>query len=49
MVRWLQEDYGLDARGAHILLGHAVRYDIGNVFDPAYTVVCKVPKAMLPR
>ena len=49
MARWLQEDYGLDARGAHILLGHMVRYDIGNVFDPAYTVVCKVPKSMLPR
>jgi len=49
MLRWLQADYGLDARGAHILLGHTVRYDIGNVFDPAYTVVCKVPKNALPR
>lgn len=49
MLRWLQTDYGLDARGANILLGHTVVYEIGNVIDPAYTVVCKVPKRVLPR
>ncbi len=48
MHRWLQEDYGLDAYGASILLGQCVRYDLGNIFDPAYTMVCKVPKRMLP-
>jgi acetamidase/formamidase len=48
MLAWLQSDYGLDARGASILLGQCVRYEIGNVFDPAYTVVCKVAKALLP-
>ena len=47
MIRWLQEDYGLDARGAHLLLGQYVRYDIGNVFDPAYTAVCKVTRKLL--
>jgi acetamidase/formamidase len=47
MVRWLMSDYGLDARGACILLGQCVQYDVGNVFDPAYTMVCKVPKALL--
>ncbi len=47
MVRWLQEDYGLDARGAHLLLGQCVKYDLGNVFDPAYTMVCKVAKRLL--
>lgn len=47
MARWLQEDYGLDARGASILLGQCVAYDLGNVFDPAYTMVCKVPKRVL--
>lgn len=47
MLRWLQEDYGLDALGANILLGQAVEYDLGNVFDPAYTMVCKVPKRLL--
>src|SRR5579871_1420363 len=44
MVRWLQEDYDLDFVGAHTLLGQCVEYEIGNVFDPAYTVLCKVAK-----
>lgn len=47
MVRWLQADYGLDARGAHILMGQCARYDLGNVYDPAYTMVCKVPRRYL--
>jgi amidase len=41
MLGWLQE-LGLDARTAHQLLGQAVVYDTGNIFDPAYTMVCKV-------
>ena len=49
MYSWLQEDHGLSAVEAGLLLGHAVRYEIGNVFDPAYTVVCKVAKAMLAQ
>ena len=44
MLRWLQEDYGLESEAAYILLGERVEYDIGNVFDPAYTVVCKIKK-----
>ena len=47
MARWLQADFGLDLRAASILLGQVVEYDIGNVFDPAYTVICKVPKQVL--
>jgi acetamidase/formamidase len=47
MLRWLQEDYALDALGANILLGQCVEYDLGNVFDPAYTMVCKMPKRLL--
>ena len=49
MLRWLQEDYGLDPLGASILLGQCVQYDLGNVFDPAYTMVCKVSKHLLDR
>jgi amidase len=33
---------------ASILLGQCVEYDVGNVFDPAYTMVCKAPKRVLP-
>lgn len=47
MLRWLQEDYALDARGASLLLGQCVEYDLGNVFDPAYTMVCKLRKRLL--
>ena len=49
MLRWLQQDYGMDALSASILLGQAVQYDLGNIFDPAYTMVCKVPKRVLQR
>lgn len=48
MLRWLEEDYGLDAIAASLLLGQCVEYDLGNIFDPAYTMVCKVPKRHLP-
>ena len=43
LIRLLQEDYGLDTRSIHILMGQAVEYDVGNVYDPAYTMVCKMP------
>lgn len=48
MLKWLQQDYGLDALGAHLLMAQCVRYDMGNMFDPAYTMVCKLPKKYLP-
>ncbi len=47
MLRWLAEEYGLDATAASHLLGQTVRYDLGNVFDPAYTMVCRVAKRWL--
>lgn len=47
MVRWLKQDYGLDTVAASTLLGQCVEYDVGNVFDPAYTMICKMPKRIL--
>ncbi len=47
MLRWLGEEYGMDATAASHLLGQAVRYDLGNVFDPAYTMVCRIAKRWL--
>ncbi len=47
MIRWLQSDYGLDPVGAQILLGQTVEYDLGNIYDPAFTMVCKMPKRVL--
>lgn len=48
MLRWLQDEYNLDAPSANLLLGSYVEYDVGNFFDPAYTMVCKLPKRVLP-
>lgn len=47
MLIWLQEDYGLDAYVASTLLGMCVQYDLGNIFDPAYTMICKLSKRWL--
>lgn len=49
MQRWLGEDYGLDARAASHLMGMVVRYDVGNVFNPAFTVACRVAKKWLNK
>lgn len=49
MLEWLGRDYGLGKTAASHLLGQVVRYDIGNVFDPAYTVACRVSKEWLKR
>jgi amidase len=49
MARWLEEAYGLDPIGAQTLMGMVVDYEVGNVFDPAYTMICKMPKKWLTR
>jgi amidase len=45
MLDWLHTDYGLDAIAASHLMGQTVRYDIGNIYNPAYTVVCRMEVA----
>jgi amidase len=49
MLDWLQTDYGYDVVGATHLMGQTVGYDIGNVFNPAYTVVCRMPIEVVSR
>jgi amidase len=48
LIRLLEQDYGLDPRASSALLGQCIRYDVGNVYDPAYTMVAKVEKRLLP-
>ena len=48
MLAWLGEDYGLDPLPAAHVLGQAVRYNVANVFNPAYSMVCRIAKAALP-
>ena len=49
MLRWLEQDFELDGTSANLLLSQCVRYDLGNMFDPAYTMVCKLAKNHLPK
>jgi amidase len=42
MLDWLEADFRLDVVAASHLMGQTVGYDIGNVFNPAYTVVCRM-------
>ena len=42
MLDWLQADHGHDLVSASLLMSQTVRYDIGNVYNPAYTVVCRM-------
>jgi acetamidase/formamidase len=48
MMQWLASDYGLDAAAASHLLGQRVRYDVANVFNPAYSVVCRLARRSIP-
>ncbi len=47
MLERLQRQYGLDPASARILTGQCTQYDLGNIYDPAYTMVCKLPKHLL--
>jgi acetamidase/formamidase len=47
MMRWLMETYGFDERGASLLLGQGMEYDISNVVDPEFTIVAKMRKRYL--
>jgi len=41
--------FGLDQRSAAILMGMCAKYEVGNIVDPAWTMVCKMPKPILRR
>ncbi|MHB1652601.1 MAG: acetamidase/formamidase family protein [Desulfitobacteriaceae bacterium] len=48
MLFWLREDYGLTVNEVSLLLGQSAEYEVANVYNPAYTMVCKVSKSSLP-
>ena len=47
MLDWLMADYGLDEVAASHVMGQSVRYDVANVFNPAYSVACRIGKDAL--
>lgn len=49
MLTWLMTDYGYDLASASHLMGQTVGYDIGNVYNPAYTVICRMQREFIER
>jgi acetamidase/formamidase len=49
LMRWLMESYGFDERGASLLLGQGMEYEISNVVDPEFTIVAKMRKRYLEQ
>ena len=49
LMRWLMADYAFDERGASLLLGQAMEFEISNVVDPEFTIVAKMRKRFLGR
>jgi amidase len=49
LMRWLMTDYAFDERGASLLMGQGMEYDISNVVDPEFTIVAKMRKQYLGR
>jgi acetamidase/formamidase len=49
MVRWMGEEYGLEALDAYQLLSQVSESPVANVCDPNYTFLAKVAKRYLPR
>ena len=47
MLDWLIQDYGLDEISTSHVMGQAVRYDVANVFNPAYSVACRIALSAL--
>jgi amidase len=48
LMRWLMESYGFDERGASLLMGQGMEYEISNLVGPEFTFVAKMRKAYLP-
>ena len=47
LQRWLMTDYGYDERGSSLLMGHALEYEVVQVFDPHFTIAAKMSKEFL--
>ncbi|HXJ40472.1 MAG TPA: acetamidase/formamidase family protein [Bryobacteraceae bacterium] len=49
LMNWLMQSYGFDERGASLLMGQGMEYEIANVVDPEFTVVAKMRKRYLGK
>jgi acetamidase/formamidase len=48
MLNWLSTDFGLGGAEASHLLGQCVRFDIANVFNPAFSIACVLSHKAIP-
>lgn len=49
LMRWLIADYGFDERGAGLIMGQGMEYEVSNLVDPEFTIVAKMRKRFLPQ
>jgi acetamidase/formamidase len=48
MIEWLTADYGFDKWDAFQVVSQLTTMRVGNMVDPNYSVVVKMPKKLLP-
>lgn len=49
LIKWLEEDYGFKRYDAYMFLSLAAKVRVSQIVDPLFTVVAKLPKALLPK
>ncbi|NTB97346.1 acetamidase [Agrobacterium tumefaciens] len=49
MIHWLEEDWGIPAIEAYMLLGQVAEARCTQVVNPKYTYICKIEKSILER
>lgn len=49
MIYWLEDDYGIPAPEAYMLLGQIAEARCTQVVNPKYTYICKVDRRFLPK
>jgi acetamidase/formamidase len=49
MIEWLEKDYGFDRWEAYQFTSQVMEVRVGNMVDPNYSVVVKIPKRAIPK
>lgn len=49
MIYWLEDDYGISAAEAYMLLGQVAEARCTQVVNPKYTYICKIDKKILAQ
>jgi len=49
LIKWLENDYGFERYDAYMLLSITAKVRLAQIVDPLFTVVAKLPKALLVK